>query len=163
MDSPNDPLPGGQEYERSSQSLTKWISITSRITQMYLNKQLEPYGLNASQHMFVMEACRRPGITQDKLPERVHINKSNVTRALVQLEQAGFIVRRANTKDKRTTRVYPTDKARTVYPALVEIIGTWNSILAGNLSLEEKSLFHDLITRVAHTALGFVTNDDKNR
>ena len=71
-------------YKR--QELTyKWIAIANRYTQMYLNRQLEPYGLNASQYMFLLHICRRPGITQDKLPDLIHINKSNVTRALAQL------------------------------------------------------------------------------
>lgn len=165
MDRPDNPPPlfADTSMKTPDQSPTKWISITSRLTQMYLNKQFAPYGLNASQHMFVLNICRFPGMTQDRLPELVHINKSNVTRALSQLEQSGFIVRRTNRKDRRTTRIYPTDKARTVYPALVEITETWNSILVGKLSLEEKSFFYDLITRVANTAIGFVASDEERR
>lgn len=156
-------LPADTGMKTPDRSLTKWISITGRLTQMYLNRHFEPYGLNASQHMFVLNICRFPGMTQDRLPELVHINKSNVTRALSQLEQSGFIVRRTNRRDRRTTRIYPTDKARAVYPALVEITETWNSILVGKLSLEEKSLLYELITRVASTALGFIASDEEPR
>lgn len=138
--------------------LFKWISVASRQTQMYLNKQLEPYGINASQHMFIKHICRNPGITQDKLPELVAINKSNVTRALAQLEQAGFIIRKANSKDRRTARLYPSEKATEIYPAVMEIVNTWDCILTGKLSLDEKELLRALLIKVSGTASAFVTD-----
>ncbi len=139
----------------------KWILVSARCTQMYLNKQLEPYRINASQYMFVVHICRRPGITQDALPDLIHINKSNVTRALNQLEQTGFIRREANPKDKRTPCVYPTKKAKEIYPAILEIIAAWDAILTGRLSLEEKNQLRELLFKAAGTAIDMVSTETR--
>ena len=58
----------------------KWIALANRHYLMYLNKRLASYGLSGSQYLFILNICRQPGLTQDKLPDIIHINKSNVTR-----------------------------------------------------------------------------------
>ena len=80
----------------------KWIALANRHYLMYLNKRLASYGLSGSQYLFILNICRQPGLTQDKLPDIIHINKSNVTRALAHLEKRGFIRREVNPQDKRT-------------------------------------------------------------
>lgn len=137
----------------------KWIAIGNRYTQMYMNKQLEPYGINASQYMFIVHICRRPGITQDKLPDLIHINKSNVTRALAQLEAAGFVRRESNPDDKRTAHIYPTEKSTELYPVLMEIMETWDAVLTGRLTVEEKKELRLLLQKAAQTAVDFVSKD----
>lgn len=74
----------------------KWIAVADRYTQMYRNRNLEAHGLNASPYVFLPHVCRRAGITQDKLPDLIHINKSNVTRVLAQLENTGFVRRESS-------------------------------------------------------------------
>ena len=86
----------------------KWIALANRHYLMYLNKRLASYGLSGSQYLFILNICRQPGLTQDKLPDIIHINKSNVTRALAHLEKLGFIRREVNPQDKRTAAVFPT-------------------------------------------------------
>ena len=100
----------------------KWIALANRHYLMYLNKRLASYGLSGSQYLFILNICRQPGLTQDKLPDIIHINKSNVTRALAHLEKHGFIRREVNPQDKRTAAVFPTQKALDVYPHVLEII-----------------------------------------
>ena len=56
----------------------KWIALANRHYLMYLNKRLASYGLSGSQYLFILNICRQPGLTQDKLPDIIHINKSNV-------------------------------------------------------------------------------------
>ena len=99
----------------------KWIALANRHYLMYLNKRLASYGLSGSQYLFILNICRQPGLTQDKLPDIIHINKSNVTRALAHLEKRGFIRREVNPQDKRTAAVFPTQKALDVYPHVMEI------------------------------------------
>lgn len=146
--------------KRNCMELTyKWIAIANRYTQMYLNRQLEPYGLNASQYVFLLHICRRPGITQDKLPDLIHINKSNVTRALAQLESADLVRRESKPDDKRTAHIYPTEKATALYPVIMEIVETWDAILTGRLTPEEKGQLRLLLQKAARTSCDFVSKD----
>ena len=96
----------------------KWITLANRHYYLYLNRALAPFGLNSSQYLFIINLCRDPGITQDKLPDRICVNKSNVARTLAQLEKKGLIRRQVNPGDKRTAAVFPTKRARELYKEL---------------------------------------------
>lgn len=71
----------------------RWCSILDRQNKRYLDKKLAPFGLNSSQHMYLIRVCREPGITQDSLFSRFYIHPSNITRALAALEQGASSVR----------------------------------------------------------------------
>ena len=80
----------------------KWLSIADRHTKMYLDKKLEPLGLNSSQHMFVIKICQEPGISQEKMFSYFYLHPSNITRVIAALEKQGFLIRETNPADKRT-------------------------------------------------------------
>lgn len=94
----------------------KWLSIAGRYTKMYLDKQLEPLGLNSSQHMFVIKICEEPGISQERLFSLIYLNPSNITRAITALEKQGFLVKRQNPADRRTFFLDPYRKSQTNIP-----------------------------------------------
>lgn len=104
------------------ESMVKWLSIGDRYTKMYLDKQLAGIGLNSSQYMYIIEICQNPGITQDQFISLFYLNPSNITRALIRLEQEGFIEKRSNPMDKRTCRLYPTERAQKANVKILEII-----------------------------------------
>ena len=130
----------------------KWIALANRHYLMYLNKRLASYGLSGSQYLFILNICRQPGLTQDKLPDIIHINKSNVTRALAHLEKRGFIRREVNPQDKRTAAVFPTQKALDVYPHVLEIIRGWDASVTSPLTEDEKHTLQALLKRVVASA-----------
>ena len=110
----------------------KWISVSARHTAMHMDRVLVPYGLNASQYMYIVEVCEHPGLTQDRFFQIFYIHPSNVTRAIVALEKLGFLERRSNPKDRRTFCVYPTQKALDIYPEITRLRCAWQEeMLAG--------------------------------
>lgn len=130
----------------------KWITLANRHYYMYLNRAFAPFGINSSQYLFILNLCRDPGITQDKLPERICVNKSNVARTLAQLERKGLIRRQVNPEDKRTAAVFPTERARALYPQIMEVIARWDDAVTSVLSPQEKENLIEFMQRVAHKA-----------
>ncbi len=139
--------------------LYKWISISDRFSKIYLNKKFSELGINCSQHMFVKHICNNEGIAQDKLVDLVYINKSNVTRALSQLEENGFIEKKINEQDKRTALLYPTEKAKQIYPEILRIENGWISIMTRDLSDEKKQNLLQLIKQVAFSSIDYIRCD----
>lgn len=133
----------------------KWMTLANRHYYMYLGKALAPYGLNTSQYLFIAVLCKEPGITQDKLPERIGVNKSTVTRTLAQLEQNGFIRRRVNPQDKRTTSVHPTAQAQAVFPQIMKIVSRWDAAVTARFTDSEKQALRGLVRRLAEYAKAF--------
>lgn len=130
----------------------KWIALAQRQYQLYLNRQLAAYGLSGSQYLFLIHVCREPGLSQDRLPGLVHLNKSNVTRSLAQLERRGYVRRECHPQDRRTTAVFPTPAALAVYPRIMDIITGWDSSVTGPLSDEEKRVLQKLLRKVVDVA-----------
>ena len=122
---------------------------------MYLGKALAPYGLNTSQYLFIAVLSKEPGITQDKLPQRIGVNKSTVTRTLAQLEQSGFIRRAVNPQDKRTTSVHPTQQAYAVFPQIMKLVSRWDAAVTDQFAESEKQTLQTLLRRLAESAKAF--------
>lgn len=149
-------MPWGIPRERRSGArveLTyKWIGLAHRWYQLYLNRRLAEYGLSGSQYLFLVYICREPGLTQDRLPELAHLNKSNVTRALAQLERQGYIRREPHPRDRRTTAVFPTPRGEAVYPRIMEIISGWDVSVTEPLTEEERRTLRELLKKVVAAA-----------
>lgn len=131
----------------------KWISVTDRYNKIHLDRMLAPFGLNSSQHMYVLRICEMPGITQDKFNTLFYINPSNITRSVAALEKMGYLERKPNEKDKRTCCLYPTEKARQVYQPIRDICDEWNRRVTGGLTEEERAQFMRLLERVGEAAV----------
>ena len=130
----------------------KWIAASHRYYLMYLNRMLAPHGINASQSLFILHVCRHPGIAQDALPSLIQINKSNVTRALTQLEEHDFIRRERHPSDKRTAVIFPTRKALDVYPVIMHFVREWESTITDVLSPEQRIQLRAMLQQLMEKA-----------
>lgn len=128
-------------------SIMKYINIISRCATQYRSDMLTDTGINGCQCTYILNICKNPGISQEKLARIICINKSNVTRQLSVLEANGFIERRCNESDKRVMEVYPTDKALKLLPKVTEVMHTWRDIVTQDFSEEEKELFSKMLER----------------
>lgn len=133
--------------------LLKWISVSDRHTKMYLDRKLAPLGLNSSQHMYIVKVCQSPGITQDSFIKFFHIHPSNITRSIIFLEKEGFIRKEINKNDKRTSRLYPTQKALEACAYITDTANCWNEKLLKGFSEEERRLFTDFLQRAGNNAV----------
>ena len=112
--------------------LLKWLSVTDRFYKIYLDKQLAPYGINNSQYMFLIKICRSPGILQDSLLNMFYVHPSNIVRTVATLEKQGMITRSPNDNDKRTCKLYPTERALSIIDEIQMICEkTESSFIAG--------------------------------
>ena len=131
----------------------KWLSITARYTRMYLDRQLLPLGLNGSHHMYILKICEQPGITQDKFLECFYIHPSNITRSMYALEKSGFIRREINQDDRRTCRLYPTEKAWEVCGHIRQICASWQSSVLADFTPEDRAKFLDMLAQAGEKAV----------
>lgn len=138
--------------------LTHNITDIARCTAQYRSEALAPLGLKGCHGSYLSVICACPGITQDQLAKRIFINKSNVARQLVILEEGGFVERRACCQDKRAVRVYPTEKALAVLPRINEVLSQWETCLTRELSEEEKRLLSQMLSKIKVHAADWMDN-----
>ena len=94
------------------------LAQISRCGAYYRSRQLEKWDLTPRQARLLMELCETPNISQDTLSRRLCVEKSAMARALANLEESGYVERRTCQKDKRVTRLHPTQKALALLPSL---------------------------------------------
>lgn len=123
----------------------KWLSVADRFYKIYLDQQLASFGINSSQYMFLIKICDSPGILQDSLIDMFYVHPSNIVRTLATLEKKEMLTRLPNDQDRRTWKLYPTDRALSIYQEIRTVCENTESILLQGLSEAEKSLFMDLL------------------
>ena len=114
------------------------VAEIARCAALFRQEELTPLGLKSCHSSYIAAICACPGITQDQLARRIFINKSNVARQLVILEEDGYVERRPSTEDKRAIQVFPTRKAIDTMPEIIRIFRVWESFVAQDLSEEER-------------------------
>ena len=124
------------------------VTDIARCAALYRQEQLASLGLKSCHASYLDTICSYPGITQDQLARRIFINKSNVARQLVNLEEDGFVERRPSPGDKRAIQVFPTEKAKEVLPEIVRIFRVWESFVAQDLSEEERKVLVAMLEKM---------------
>ena len=124
------------------------ITEIARCGAEYRAVQLTPMGLKGCHASYLSEICAEPGISQDKLAQRICINKSNVARQAAALEESGFITRSPSAQDKRVMRLYPTEKALALLPQIHRMLGCWEDRLTEDLTEDEVRLLNELLAKM---------------
>lgn len=132
--------------------LMKNIMIVARCATLYQDEQMAQGGITGFQAPYLNPICSNPGITQDELAQKLHVNRSSVTRQLALLEKNGFVTRKRSENDRRAIEVYPTDKMVDTLPLLREVHMSWRGKLIEGLSEDELKSLEELMTKLAARA-----------
>ena len=132
------------------------ITEITRAGAEYKATNLAPYGLKGCHASYLAEICACPGISQDKLAQKICINKSNVARQAAILEEDGFILRKPSQADKRVMELYPTEKTLQLMPEITEVLDKWEDFLLADLSDEEVEHVHFVLQRMRDKASGWM-------
>lgn len=107
----------------------KAISYLYRYEQIFIGKKIEPYGIGSGQFPFLMRLYREDGINQESLYDYLKIDKGTTARAIQKLVDEGYIFRQRDEKDRRSYRVYLTEKGKKMEPDMKKIASEWEDIL----------------------------------
>ena len=137
-------------------SLSKNVNIISRCAHSYRSDALCGTSLSACHYFYIFHICNSPGISQDSLAKALYINKSSVARALVTLEDDGYVIRKQDIEDKRKILVYPTDKAKEILPFVRDVARGWNEFLLSCLDENEKTAVLNIIEKITRKAQSYI-------
>lgn len=132
--------------------ISKEISVLYRIGMSYFDTQLSQYNIGSGQHFFLLDIYTNSGLGQHELRARNLFDKSTITRALLKLEEKGYITRIVDEQDKRNLRLYVTEKAMPVIEATKQAISQWHEILTSNMTEEEEEQLELLLGKMTENA-----------
>ena len=100
----------------------KNISIVYRYSQVFLNPILKEYNLGSGQYTFLIHLFDNNGINQEQLTDLVKIDKANTARAINKLVEKGYVIKKVSEEDKRSYKLYTTEKAESIKDNLNSIL-----------------------------------------
>ena len=139
--------------------ITRGITEISRFGTQYRTEQMKSMGLGSPHANYLVEICAEPGISQNRLSQRLCINKSNVARQVALLEEKGFVTCQPSPRDKRVTKLYPTEKSMALLGRINAILDAWEAHLTKDLSQTEKEIISGLLFRIKDRASAWTEVD----
>lgn len=108
-----------------------------------LQNHLDQYDLYVGQPRYLRLIQQNPGITQKQLVSLLILSKETVSVTLKKLENADYLVRRVNEKDRREKHLFLTEKGtKTVLDLNEYFEKIENGMFAGLNEDEQKQLEH---------------------
>ena len=129
--------------------IAKYISQLYRKGSSYINKEISKYGIGSGQFMFLLELYKKDGKNQEEIAEDLKMDKGTTARALKKLEEQGFLTRLKDEKDKRSNKIYLSDKAKNIREDIFDILDDWNKQITKSLDKEEVKILEDLLEKVS--------------
>lgn len=139
--------------------IQKYINRVYRAAVLDRSAAFEDENLSGYQISYILQVCRRPGLTHDELARALLVNKSSVSRQIARMIEAGYIYRETDEEDRRSKRLYPTAKARQIYPRVIDYLETWNDTLTSELDTEQQEQLLQLLRHLARAATERVAED----
>jgi DNA-binding MarR family transcriptional regulator len=138
-----------------------------RTRDIYLEHELEPYGLGPSQLRILLALHRRlhhdVGINQTEIAHHLHLDKGAMAKSIKKLEDHGYIKRERSEEDHREYRILITDKAHSKIHELHDIRKRWSHILSKGFSAEDKKMALHYLQKMAENAEHFFHHSHKEK
>ncbi len=139
---------------QKTEPIGKIISYIYRYQRIFLDRELEPYGIGSGQFCFMMSLLRKEGVRQEDLARKYKMDKATAARAIKKLESTGYVYRRQDPEDKRAYRVFVTEKGRNMAEKMMEIALKWDATVLSGFSKEEKQLQAAFLERMEQNVSG---------
>lgn len=137
-----------------SESIGFKLSRVPRLWRAVLDERLAPLGLTQTRwvtlyHLWSMGG----GQAQCDLARAIGVEAPSLVRTLDQLTEQGLIERRPCHDDRRTKRIFLTDKANPLLERIDDVVKKARGEMLSGITQEEVDLFEDLLARIEKNGL----------
>jgi len=126
------------------------IHDIARLTKKYFDRRARMLDLTRAQWLALASLRRNPGMKQAELACHLEVEPMTVARLVDRLEEAGFVERRADKKDRRSKKLYLTKRAQGLITKIRALaIETRHEALYGITEKEHETLV-ELLHKIKH-------------
>lgn len=124
------------------------ITKIAREVNKLVIKMMKEEGTGSGEVDLIHCIRHNPGISQKKIAEQLNIDKAAIARRSANLEKKGYLIRKENPNDKRSTLLYPTDKANELKNSKATIEQQFYDWLFTALEPQEKESFMQCLDKL---------------
>lgn len=115
--------------------------------------QFQALGIHPGQIPVLSVLKRQEGVSQREIADMLHIKPPTVTVTLQRLEKSGFVCRKPDPRDQRISRIFLTEKGRSMDKTFEQLIFKNEEILTRGFSEEEKDLLGQMLQRMVNNLM----------
>ncbi len=150
---------GGRCYLNDiSNSPGKYISILYRYFQKFISRELQELDIGSGQYSFLITLYKKDGISQESLVEALGIDKGTTARAILNLSEKGYIKREVDPNDRRSYRIFLTEKAFKAQPYINDALLRLNEIIMSGFSESERETASRILNKMAENIVRHFQN-----
>lgn len=101
---------------------------------------LKPYDMTMSQGWVLVHLWREDGLRQSELAERMEVATVTISKLIDRLEARKFVERRADSGDRRSNRIFRTDRGSELVKVMTKTVSLVDEIANQGISEEELAL-----------------------
>jgi len=124
------------------------IGMIARALDSISNIEFKEYDLTKGQYLYLVRICENPGIIQEKLAEKIKVDRTTASRAIKKLEMNGFIEKKDDQDNQKIKKLFPTVKGKNVYPFIRRENDYSNMVALAGFSETEVETIFNLLQRV---------------
>ncbi len=102
-----------------------------------LNLKLQDTPIRGGQYEFLYLVAHNEGITQKEISQLLLVNKSTTAKAVKSLTSLGYVRKEQIPEDKRSDRLYLTEKGKLLKTRILDTVSDLISITTSNLTTKE--------------------------
>ena len=136
--------------QEESPTIGKYLGHFHRLGTSFLSRAYKDYNIGAGQYQFLISLYMEDGVSHDVLTEKMIVDKATTTRAVMKLEQEGYVTRVLNEDDKRKYHIFLTDKAKDKKEEILAIARTWDAEISKCLTEEELKYLDRILYKMAY-------------
>jgi DNA-binding MarR family transcriptional regulator len=120
-----------------------------KVQRQQAEEQCQKIGIHTGQELVIFRLLEEDGLSQSQLATKIGVEIGTIAKTVQRMEKEGVLIRHQDAEDARISRVYLTDKGRSLGEPALHI---WNDIdvyLVQGMSQAEQLLFRRLIVQAA--------------
>lgn len=123
------------------------VMFLSKNIRKSFNQSLSEQGLFSGQEDVLFRVIDNEGITLSELAAELKISNASACVSVKRMEKAGFIIKKADEKNARIIRLYPTEKAKNASANTRAEMDKTEDLIKQGMTEEEQMLLSDLLEK----------------
>ena len=145
--------------EREHESIRYLLMLICKLSRDRSRVLMSEVGIHCGQGIALRQLWRGDGVTQSELAHGLHVAPATVTIALQRMERIGLVERRPDKRDQRVTRVFLTDRGKSLRENVEKKWHRLEEQMLSGFSREERQTMREYLLRI-RANLGFDVRGD---
>ena len=128
--------------------IIRTIGAATRSIQTVSNETFKPLGLNNNLFIYLIRTVEQPVMFLGELADSLQIDRTTSFRTVQKLVKLGYLELKNDQQNLKIKRVFPTTKAKELYPQLHDYEQQSSDVLLKNLSTTERNQLAKLLDKL---------------